>query len=303
MLFRMDGCHKSLYRYWLKLLMTYNILLFGGTIFMKKYFINFFAFLAILLVLNVFSNQTVFAKTSNAYDMSYDNIWSQSFTMNDANRDLWFKVAIPSAGIWNLKLMTYSSNAVWYDLYDCDALDIIRKGSNRLQNASESSPVGVSEKIALTKGIYYLNLHLHEEGEAGTAKIKIKSSFKKVKTNDNKANSFDSPQTIKIGQKITGILGRSDLEDWYKFKVKGDTTLVFKAKSYCDTFFTYDFYDTDAQTVYEGSNELQNATESSPRSAKRTYTFTKGTYYLRIKNYGDGLGGDGGKYIFSLSKK
>lgn len=265
---------------------------------MRKRVLYIFTLLAVLTVLNGFPEKNILAKASDVHNLSFDNTWSSSFSMNDDNRDIWFKVAIPSAGIWNLKLMTYSTNAVWYDLYDND-VSIIRKGSNRLQNASESSPVSISEKIALTKGTYYLNLHLHEEGREGTAKIKIKSSFKKVATNDNKANSFDSPQAIKIGKSVTGILGRSDLEDWFKFKVKTETDIVFKAKSFCDSFFTYEFYDSDAQIVYSGSNELQHASESSPRSARRTYTFKKGTYYLRIKNYNSE---DGGKYTFVLSK-
>lgn len=268
---------------------------------MKKFLSKLLILSLTITFLNYISWKTVTANTySDASQLSFDDKWSDNLFMNDGNRDIWYKVVIPSDGIWNFKIMSYSSNMVLYTLYDNDIVDVVRESSNRLQGGSDTSPVSISETIAMTEGIYYLNLHLHEEGDLGAAKIKIKSSFEKISVNDKQAVSFDSPQTIRIGESITGILGKTDLEDWFKFTLKTDTTLIFRAKSYCDTFFTYDFYDEDAQIVQNGSNALQGGSDLSPASEIKEYTFTKGSYYLKIMNYNRG---DGGNYEFSLSKK
>ncbi len=237
------------------------------------------------------------ASADQILSMPFDNKWSSNlnFGGDDTNNELGYKIKISNDGIWNLHLITYTKDMVTYNLYDEDQV-IVRESGYNLQNGTKTSPVGVSEKIALTKGTYFLRLYAYNHESVS---VKLKSSFKKIKTNNRKAKSFDSSQTIKWRKKITGILGVTNKEDWYRFKVGKNTKIVLKAKSYCKTFFTYDIYNKDAQIVYNGSNELQNGSESTPASAVREITLKKGTYFLKFNKYGDG---DGGKYIFKLLK-
>lgn len=217
------------------------------------------------------------------------------------NETRWYKFTVASDGILTMNMLAYSKEAVSYTLYNEDLTSTYDIGDNGLQLGSESSPAAVKWDVGLIKGTYYLKFLLSSGGDSATASIKMKNSFKKINTNNGKAKSFDSPQNLIIGEKIVGVVSQVNRYDWFRFTVKKKTILQFKAKSYCKEYFTYDFKDADGKDVYNGGNELCNATESSPSSAIQYYTFEKGTYYLLFSDYNDGGGGKGGKYEISLN--
>lgn len=217
------------------------------------------------------------------------------------NETRWYKFTVASDGILTMNMLTYSSEAVNYELYNEELTSVYEIDDNELQLGSETSPKAAKCDVALVRGTYYLKFKLTSGGDFATSDIKMKSSFKKINTNSGNAGSFDSPKDLKIGQKIVGIVSKVNKQNWFRFTVKKKTILQFKAKTFCKEFFTYDFKNADGQDVYNGSNELQNASESSPSSAIQYYTFEKGTYYLVFNDYNNGSGGNGGRYELSLN--
>lgn len=203
---------------------------------------------------------------------------------------VYYKVVIPSDGLFEMKIMSYCDKNLGYKLFNSDlsANYEFTNCDDYVKAGSESNPSTNSASKVLSKGTYYLKF----SGAVG--RFKIWAKFTKYGVNDKGANSYDSPYKYTLKKQIVGGLTETDTEDWYRIKIPANGQFTLKLKSYVDSNLRYTLYSYDmSKTLFDES--LSGGKPKVPKTINKNIVLRKGTYYLKLT-------GDKGKYVMTFSK-
>lgn len=255
---------------------------------MKRFLKSFVITLLLLMGITFVPSQKAGAEESM---LSVNNKWSQ--TIVSSEKTTYYKFVVPSDGLLTWQVLNDTPNIVGSDRIYSYILDDNMISLRR----AEASPGGKtsSESIVLSAGTYYLQASYNGSNSVN-AKYKIRLNHTSYGVNDQKASSYYSPQTIKLGGKIVGALTETDREDWYKIKIsKAGTyvhTVIAMGKYYV-TLFSENLVET-LNTSYIGGSTEKYGVESL------SYELDAGTYYIRISPcFSDSVG----KYEFTIAAK
>lgn len=226
---------------------------------------------------------------TSAVALPMNGTWSSDYYLTETNNEHWYKITIPSDGAFNLRMMSYIGDRIYYTIYNRDLSSEIATGS--IWGASETSPETFSHYFALSAGVYYCKINSYYTG-----KYKLYAQFNSYGVNDMGADSYDSPFPYQMGSTITGAITRTDGEDWYKISIPSDGYYVQKIVSYFG-YLEWTLYNWDLSNEIS-SVWISGGSETAPETATRDYVLSKGTYYVKI----DSWRGNRGKYTFQFSK-
>lgn len=249
--------------------------------------------LVVGMMCNVCTKEAKAAGYETAAVLPVDGNWTSNLHLSEGdNKEHWYRIDAAADGMLNLKLMNYAGPTLIWKLYTGDMSTQLLDDS--IYGGTETSPRSKEWKISLKAGTYYLNVSPWN-GTEGT--YRMCNSFTSYRANDMDAYSYDSPQTYTFESVITGGLGVTDKEDWFRFTVSKKTTYVFKMTQYGDGRIDWGIKNWDlTDEITYGS--VYGDTETSPGVMKKEITLEPGTYYLKIS-----LGNSwGGKYTFVLNK-
>ncbi len=249
-----------------------------------------FIFLSILLAIAVCINKAEADQPLNAVPFTLNGQYSSDKWLTESETEHWYKLTIPSDGLLEIKIMSYCSGSLYYELWNEDRSKEYKFAScgNYVPAGEEETPTtGAVEKV-VSKGIYYFRL------SGSTGRYKLYGKHTSYKANDAGANSYDSPYVYTLGKSITGALTEMDTEDWYKIKLTKSGQYTFKLMSYTGSLY-YTLYKKDLSANYLDSN-IYGGSSTSPASKIEPLVLSKGTYYLKIT-------GDSGKYKMYFKQK
>lgn len=251
----------------------------------RKYVLMMFAMVFLLFVC-IGAKKVHAGDYSSAETLPLNGAWGSEYWLTDEDNEQWYKIVVPSDGKLTYKVMGYCE--VRYELYDevC-----YRQFHSSHTGGSASSPDTNTRNDVLSKGIYYLKITSYY-GSRG--KYKLNASFVSFHTNDDYADTYDSPKQISLGTVITGALTRSDTEDWYHVVIPANGYYHVKITAFfglCQELYNYDL---SSRISWRSCD----AGESSPRTIEYDEVLSSGNYYFKMTRYYDDMGG---RYTLQIS--
>lgn len=223
----------------------------------------------------------------NAVTLPTNGSWSSEYMPVSSRDSAWYKITIPADGKLSFKTMAYGG--LYCALYTEDLSKRIISYPNG-GSGTETSPETRSNEAVLSKGLYYLKVYDCK------AKYKLNASFVNYHTDDAYALSYDNPQTISLNTTITGAITKTDLEDWYRFRVSRQQNYCLSITSYYKAYF--DLYNEDlSRKIASTGGWAISGSESTPQVKKTDVTLSSGVYYLKIYCQANSTG----KYFMNIS--
>lgn len=206
--------------------------------------------------------------------LSVKGEWSKKFELPQGGTN-YHKFTITKAGETHIEFISYANN-LEYSLCDSEFNRI--DGQSRI-SGSETSPMKASMHEYLSQGTYYLAVTTYNGAGGGGYKLCVSFYSSNVTAADG--DSFDLPQDIQVGKRISGIMTYSNKEDWYKL-------VISDAGIYNQMFYgrneSYVLYD-------ERMSKISSLTaESRPKAVK----LEPGIYYINIKD------SEGSRFAYTL---
>ena len=247
-------------------------------------------FIFIILFLLVCANKTNAVEPLNVSTFVLNGTYSGDKWLTESDEEHWYKLNVPSDGLLEIRIMSYCSGSLYFELWneDLSMKYEFSSCSDYVSAGSESSPTTGTVSKVVSRGTYYFCL------SGTTGKYRLMGSHTSYKTNDISADSYDSPYVYSLGKSITGALTEMDTEDWYKITVPKSGEYTLKLMSYCSDGLDYRLYNSDLSSYYI-SDSIYGASSASPVSKSETKVLSAGTYYLKIWN-------TSGKYTMSFNK-
>lgn len=201
----------------------------------------------------------------------------------------YYRFELLSDGQLSWKIMTYFDNSLLLRIY---SENMSQLATYWVGGGTSISPKTDSDVISLSKGKYYIGIHQGYGQMEGDYKIYLEHTSYGV--NDQYAVSYDSPQTMALGQEVTGAITTTDKEDWFKIVIPRSGTYMSRVMSYQSSLHVYIYnYDLSKRVAayYYVSGNLSGAGIES-----NTHKLEAGTYYIKVN-------GGGGKYKFLMDNQ
>lgn len=234
----------------------------------------------VLVFTMLFANYSEVKAESFDKSLALNGQWTEKYYLDDGDRQ-YFKINVPSAGKVTVKIQSYF-DGLNFDLLSADKMT--RLSQEPIRDGTPSSPVGSSSTFDLSKGTYYVAISDLFDGSRYNEEIvrgyRLSAKFSSFKATDGKADSYDSPQRLKLGKQEVGAMTMTDGEDWYVFKAatKGDYTL--RLLDGRDIYADYTVYNSDlTETVSWPYTSVNSNIHTEKLNLK------KGTYYIKVTSY------------------
>ena len=222
-----------------------------------------------MMMLAIFQPMSVYAGDfSTASTLPLDGKWSDKCLLQEKATD-YYKFTISTAGIVNIKLMAYT---------DCMAYYVYNSEYNmvgfecRAYNGSENSPEVGAEQYCLSQGTYYVAVKKYAGNEEGNYRLNASFSSYGITASEN--DSFDTPLSMSVNKKVTGVLTQTNGVDWYKIRIPaaGSYKLIFEISN--SSLADCEFYDSNLSLL-----------EYTSGVSSKELNLSAGTYYIKIKSY------------------
>ncbi len=223
---------------------------------------------------------------TDAVSIPADGVWSDKYLLAEGTTD-YYKFTIAKAGETDIKLMSYTVNLT-YTLYDSNFKGI---KSKNLHDGTDTSPYTESIVQWLSQGTYYVSVS--QQFQKGGGNYRLCTSFSSSGITAADSDSYDSPQAMRLNNKVTGALTNSNQEDWYKVAIPYSG--IYKETLQCsNNYFNYCLYN-------ETLSELDKMNTWNTNPVSDTIELKPGTYYIKIEGI-KVTQNNGGKYTFQLSE-
>ena len=253
---------------------------------MRGYFLAVFSVIVVFIV-GIGAKQASAAGYADATILPLNGAWGEEHWLTEEDQEQWYKLIIPSDGKLTYKMMGYTR--VNCELYDevCS-----RRFHDWHVSGSETSPDTGTASAVLSKGTYYMKITPYW-GSLG--KYKLNASFLSFHTNDDYADSYDSPKQISLGTVITGAITPTDTEDWYCINIPANGYYHVKITSFCSCLYN-ELYNFDLSKSI--ASHTLGGSESSPDTREYDKVLSPGKYYLKING---GWQPGRGKYTLQIN--
>lgn len=224
------------------------------------------AFAAAVALFICFVCITCFGITVKAETYAQLNPGSYTEYTLQGSEDIYFKITPSKIGYHKFNFRAYGSFNIY--LYrEIDAGTVFVTSTN----GSKTSPDGYENGSYLLPGEYYLKVSNNSSKAA--RKFQIKDTFTEYTFNNQKAVSFEQPQTIKLQEKINGFVNWQNENDWFRLQVaeKGKYSFRMLAYDLRISYLGYSVYNSNLQQVY-----------GSQSGGSFTCDLTPGTYYIKV---------------------
>lgn len=226
-----------------------------------------------------------------ATDFVLNGEYTIDAVMDSDSTEHWYRLNIIGDGNLEVRIMSYCSDALSFKLFNEDLSSQYKFTScdDYVSGGSESSPVTVTASKVLSRGTYYFCV------SGATGRYKLCGNLNVYGTNDNTADTYDSPYIYTLGTSVTGALTETDKEDWYKIVVSENGSFVLNVMSYCEGSLNCKLSNEDLSYAYL-DDSIGAGSEASPTTESKKVTLAAGTYYLKIWD-------TTGKYIMNFYSK
>lgn len=231
-------------------------------------------FLALMLVPGVNAQA---ANKTLALNDTYVNGW-----LGQGESDF-YTITLPKAGFLHVTYQGWSIGDSYFQVLDNDMETSFWK--QELWTSTNENPLTSGKDFVFEAGKYIIKVWGYGDH---TGKYRLKANFSPANNQEVEPNDgFETARTLKSNVRITGLLSATDRYDFYKitvpFKQKVKITYTSRIS---DTY--YAIYDKNYIMLKE--QEVWTASESNPLTSVYEEILNKGTYYIRIRPYGDGCG-------------
>ena len=257
----------------------------------KKKLMILCSILSFIVLTGMFTSKYLAGQPMNARNFPLNGQYSGDTWLDDTEEEHWYRVYIPSDGVLEIRMMSYCSGNLHYNLYNEDlSVCYTESCGNYVSPGSESSPVTGTVSKILSTGTYYFCL------SGATGRYRLYGAFYSYGANDYGADSYDSPFNYSSGASVIGALTETDTEDWYRFTLSGRAYCDITITSYCSDSLEYELYNSDLSAKIL-SDDVYGGSASSPKTQKiEKQLLPAGTYYLKIY-------GATGKYVLKINPR
>ena len=231
-------------------------------------------FLALMLV------PGVKAQAANR-TLALNNAWA-SGNISEGGVDFW-TVTVPKAGYLHVMYQGWSIRDAYVEVWDKDLETLFWK--TEVYYSDERDPKTSSNDLALEAGKYFIKVYPYGSNKGD---YKLKASLTVANNQEVEPNDgFETARNLRPNVKIMGFLSMTDRCDFYKitvpFRQKVKITYTGRIK---DAYYT--IYNKDSIVLKE--EEVYYASEEAPLVRTYEETLNRGTYYIKIRPYGDNCG-------------
>lgn len=191
----------------------------------------------------------------------------------------YYSVTLPKSGYLTVNVNAFFGGCEVY-VYDEDlTTTVIGRGSIY---GSDSAPGTYQSGAWLEKGTYLIRIRSFRS-EYGN--FWVKASFKAAGNNESEPNNtYAKPTSLKLNQKVRGLLSVQDTDDYYAFVLPKARKVTVQLTSYFSRC-RWEVRNADLEVIQEGS---LYGTESAPRVSNIELDLKAGKYYVRIYQGGQG---------------
>lgn len=221
------------------------------------------------------------------------NSWI-SGEISQENEVDYYQIRINRAGWLTVDYQGLSVNSSSAEIWNYDLTK--KYGRLAAYNASSTSPVNDSKRLAMEPGTYVIKVqgYMRDTGD-----YRIRSSFKPANNNESSNNdSFATAQKLNLKQTVKGFFSEDNRVDFYKIQLDSTKTVRFIFTSYIGTSYIQ-LWDSDYIEIEETG--VYNASENAPKTYVYEKKLTPGTYYIKIYPYE--LFHDTGRYNLKYEEK
>lgn len=203
------------------------------------------------------------------------NKWVKTDSLTDTNKNLYYKITLPSAGYLRLYLTAFMSECrvrIYSENFETCYFE------DKVLYASADAPRSLDANGKwLEKGDYYINIW----GVPG--EFWLKPEYRSARNNEVEPNqTYRQAQALKMNQKVRGLISEQDKSDYYSVTLSKATKITISATAFTKTL-RMKVYDSSLQQTDEMS--ILYATEEAPRSDSWDLNLKAGKYYIYA--YGD----------------
>ena len=203
------------------------------------------------------------------------NKWVKTDSLTDTNKNLYYKITLPSAGYLRLYLTAFMSECrvrIYSENFETCYFE------DKVLYASADAPRSLDANGKwLEKGNYYINIW----GVPG--EFWLKPEYRSAGNNEVEPNqTYRQAQALKMNQKVRGLISEQDKSDYYSVTLSKATKITISATAFTKTL-RMKVYNSNLQQIDEMS--ILYATEEAPRSDSWDLNLKAGKYY--IYTYGD----------------
>ena len=227
-----------------------------------------------------------------------DDYYLYANTDKSASGKRWYFIDATSDGNLDLYVRSYFEKDLYIYVYSYDRAKEYK--CLYMSEGAEDSPVAGTYKIPLTKGKYFVvfeaNCSYYDES---SGRVVVKTKFSSYGTNDDNAKSYDSPQVLTLGKRVTGAVTTMDKNDWYKFTVTafGTYRVGFMFRPYFN--YKYTLYNKNLTEKIDVCNYYGGG--SKPVTKLKSYILDPGDYYIHLQTNEDSYDSDyGAKYYLNV---
>ena len=200
-----------------------------------------------------------------------------------------YRLNVDKAGVFEYGLKFYMNN-LKMKLLDKDGNEINAwyfSWNDNLKMGTESF------QIPLEPGVYYLEfLREYHDG-----KYNFEQNYTDIGSTEKEPNDLiEQAQTLKLEEKVTGMLAIGADTDFFKIDVPSKRNVTFSVPSKFKDLTMY-IYDTEGNQIKSAFSNWNNNTNKG--MLQKIYKLEAGTYYVQLKKYW--LNGASGTYTFTVS--
>ena len=216
-------------------------------------------------------SKDVQASSPTYEDMNLDQWVKSSITKDVETR--YYEVTLPSSGYFTLNVNTFFVNMNYY-LYTEDLSQKLISGN--LYGASESNPHTAEKSLWLEKGTYYVRIST----VVGYGDFWVKARFRAAGNNEIEPNNtYASANTLKLNQKIRGLISEQDPDDYYAFTLTSAKKITLQATCYKQNTYI-EVRNSELEVVKKA--QVWTGSESSPNVYKEDLELKSGRYYVHV---------------------
>ena len=227
--------------------------------------------------------------TNNTYQTANTISLNKAYVGQLAHNDKydWYRFTLPSSGRISLNL-TSKIDAMYVRLYNGSAEQI---DYNYYSSNSGTGQMTENDSWNLVKGTYYLCMEKYSTSDEYSGNYNFKLAFTSAKesfseTVDKNNNTYQTANTISLGNSYTGHLAYNDEYDWYRVTLPSSGRVILNFTSQVDSV-NVRLYSSDAEQLWY--KYLYRSSGTGQIANTITLDLTKGTYYLCVERYSNSL--------------
>ncbi len=249
-------------------------------------------FLAIVVGLSGCYPVTTQASTDNTIQNAMLISENGTYSGSAPEGEAYYRLDIKQAEVVTLTLEAYQTYSAYITLYDneYEEIDSWYVGHDENRNAAYKKV-----NLYLCSGSHYIKLNASENA---TYSFRLSSQKEKETFPESQSDRNDilsQAKKISLGQKVYGMIGNEDAQDFYIFDMPFSGKLVISHTNYIESSYArYEILNSEGNNI--GYFESYYDNNKGYAYSKRYVDLDKGRYYIKVC-------GNHGSYHFVMSVK